>query len=125
MDKYNHWIGKIFGFFNNSKEYAVTFGQTTYYSCDKFIVDKAPWWKVHEDEHKKQYTTDGWFVFLYRYIWQGLTKGYLSIDYEIEARNVAIPFSGPNITNLNPKMSLALKFAIILTIIMILFFCLN
>lgn len=84
MNKYNHWLGKLFGFFNKSKYYAVTFGQTAYYSCKEEDVGIS--WQLHEDEHKKQYARDGWIKFLSRYIWQGLTKGYLNIDYEIEAR---------------------------------------
>lgn len=97
MDKFNHWIGKLFLWFNRktSTEYAVTFGQTTYYSCSTSLV--PVWWKVHEDEHKKQYKKDGWAKFLIRYLWQSWTKGYLNIDYEIEARKAALPFGGPKV----------------------------
>jgi hypothetical protein len=122
MDKYNHWLGKLFGFFGGNKEYAVTFGQTTYYSCDKSIVDSAPWWKVHEDTHKEQYTKDGWFVFLYRYIWQGLTKGYLCIDYEIESRERASKVGGPVYKDLKPSVNILFIFAIVVIIVSILIY---
>lgn len=89
MDKYNHWLGKLFGFVNRSNAYAVTFGQTTYYSCSKERVDQSPKWRIHEDVHKEQYREDGWIKFLSRYIWQLLTKGYKNIDYEVEARERA------------------------------------
>ena len=87
MNKYNHWLGKLFGLLNKNSHYAVTFGQTAYFSVPESEVSES--WKVHEDEHKKQYAKDGTFVFLYRYIWQLITKGYYNIDYEIEARLAA------------------------------------
>lgn len=96
MDKYNHWIAKLFGWLNgNNTGFAVTFGQTSYYSCSESHVKERPWWIKHEDTHKEQYTRDGWFKFLTRYIWQGITKGYLQIDYEKEARAAAMPLGGP------------------------------
>ena len=87
MDKYNHWLGKLFGKLNKNPLYAVTFGQTSYYSCSESLVDVK--WRKHEDTHKEQYRKDGWIKFLSRYIWQLITKGYMNIDYEIEARKVA------------------------------------
>ena len=101
MNKYNHWIGKLFSKFNGGVNYAVTFGQTTYFSCDESIV--PVWWHRHEDKHKEQYAKDGWIKFLSWYILQLLIKGYLNIDYEIEARQAAIPYGGPVIkSNNNP-----------------------
>ena len=93
MDKYNHWLGKLFGYFNNETHYAVTFGQTSYFSVAQSMV--VNWWQVHEDTHKKQYARDGWIKFLTRYIWQLYKKGYYNIDYEIEARTEAAKFGGP------------------------------
>ena len=93
MDKYNHWLGKLFGWFNHEKNYAVTFGQTTYYSCSEENV--VNWWRRHEDQHKTQFAQDGWIKFLSKYIWQYLCKGYYNIDYEIEARKIAQAYGGP------------------------------
>lgn len=93
MDKYSHWIGKLFAKINKCNGYAVTFGQTTYFSVSDDQV--MQWWHVHENTHKLQYREDGWIKFLIRYIYQGITKGYLAIDYEIEARTAAFPFGGP------------------------------
>jgi hypothetical protein len=86
MSKYNHWLAKIFWFFNGRKGvgYAVTIGQTAYFSCDKSLVTKQ--WQAHEDCHKNQWARDGKVKFLSRYVWQLLTKGYSNIDYEVEAR---------------------------------------
>ncbi len=85
MDKYNHWLGRLFSLiFYNGKPYAVTLGQTTYYSGPS--TDVSPQWRRHEDEHKKQWARHGKVRFLSRYIWQWITKGYDKIDYEVEAR---------------------------------------
>ena len=83
MDKYNHWIGKLFRkvFGYKGGHYAVTLGQTTYYSCDESRVSLR--WKAHEDVHKRQWKRDGKLKFALRYLWQWATKG--EIDYETEA----------------------------------------
>ena len=67
--------------------YAVTLGQTAYYTCDESKVSGH--WRAHEDQHKVQWAKEGKIKFLSRYIWQLITKGYSNIDYEIEARAVA------------------------------------
>jgi hypothetical protein len=87
MDKYNSRIAKIFGFFNRSKRFAVTFGQTAYYSVSKEEVDKSPKWRKHEDRHKEQWKEEGRIKFLFKYIWYSITKGYQNNPYEIDARN--------------------------------------
>lgn len=85
MDKYNHWLGHLFLIIFGKKTdlaYAVTFGQTTYYSC----YEACPAWRRHEDCHKMQWARDGRVKFLSSYIWQWVTKGYQAISYEQEAR---------------------------------------
>jgi hypothetical protein len=84
MDQYNSKLAKLFGLFNGESLYAVTIGQTAYYSCDESLVHPA--WRAHENQHKVQWARDGKIKFLSRYIWQLITKGYENIDYEIEAR---------------------------------------
>lgn len=85
MDKYNSKIAKAakFLFDRESKYYAITLGQTAYYSCSYGMVTAK--WRKHEDTHKKQWARDGKCKFIFRYIWQYITKGYDKIDYEIEA----------------------------------------
>ena len=95
MDKYNHWLGKLFGKLNKSTKYAITLGQTSYFSCNESLVSN--WWRVHEDTHKLQFAKDGYIKFLSRYIFQLITKGYLYIDYEIEARTAAALKGGPTV----------------------------
>lgn len=85
MDKYNHWLGRLFSLiFYNGKPYAVTLGQTTYYSGPS--TDVSPQWRRHEDEHKKQWARHGKVRFLIKYLWYLVTKSYIMNPYEIEAR---------------------------------------
>ena len=93
MDKYNcKWVM----LFNPDKktDYAITLGQTTYYSCDKTKVTVD--WRAHEDCHKKQfkkYTVVG-FLVLYAYHYLRLRivhrmnhrAAYMMIPFEVEAR---------------------------------------
>lgn len=84
MDRYEHWIGKLAKFlFSQDVSYAVTLGQTTYFSCYAYQVGER--WHKHEDEHKKQWKK-GRARFITSYIYQWLTKGYNEIDFEVEAR---------------------------------------
>jgi hypothetical protein len=109
--KYDSWLGKLFGLVSGCSSdqgylgFAVTFGQTTYFSCAQSVVDACTggWWRKHEDTHAGQYITDGWIKFLSRYIWQLLSKGYLNIDYEIAARTAAFPLGGPEVGPYQPK----------------------
>jgi len=83
MNKYNHWLGKLFAtLFNKGNLYAVTIGQTTYYSCS--AADVGDRWRRHEDKHKEQWKRDKW-KFLASYLYQWATKGYKEISYEKEA----------------------------------------
>lgn len=87
-NRYHSKFAWVVGLFNlNPSYYAVTIGQTTYYSCDKASVDNRPHWRCHEDRHKDQYTEIGSTTkFLRKYIWATLTKGYKNNPYEIDAR---------------------------------------
>ena len=85
MNKYLSTIGKTFRylFAGPGQEYAVTIGQTTYYSCEAARV--SPSWQAHEDCHKQQWARDGKLKFISSYLWQWATKGHSQISYEIEA----------------------------------------
>jgi len=85
--KFNHWIGKLFRtlFADKGSEYAVTLGQTTYYSCDKDRVLRNPKWVRHENKHKEQWRRLGW-KFLPLYLWYQVRYGYDHNPLEVEAR---------------------------------------
>lgn len=83
-DKYNSRVPLLFKPFGRKGAWAVTIGQTAYFSCGEADVSAA--WHRHEDKHKEQWRRDGAVRFIARYLWQAITKGYDRIDYEIEAR---------------------------------------
>lgn len=82
-DKYNQrWVMLLAQ--DGCASWAVTLGQTTYYSCPETEVDAA--WHRHEDKHKEQWRRDGRILFALKYLWYTLRYGYLDNPYEIEAR---------------------------------------
>lgn len=82
-DKYNRkWVMLLAQ--DNAPEWAVTIGQTTYYSCSESLVDSA--WRRHEDCHKQQWAEEGRIKFLVKYLFFNVTRGYNCNPYEIEAR---------------------------------------
>jgi hypothetical protein len=83
-DRYCHWLARIFLVFHpNSVNYAVTLGQTAYFSCPSEAVDTA--WHAHEDKHKEQYRRLGISGFLVRYFWYSARYGYARNPLEVEA----------------------------------------
>jgi hypothetical protein len=88
MDKYNHWLGKLLAKLNGKKNYCITLGQTSYYSCSKEVVDMDLFWRREEDFHKVQWKRDG-IKMLFRYIRYMITLGYAKNPYEIEAKEYA------------------------------------
>jgi hypothetical protein len=88
-DKYNHWFAKLLAKINKSKGYAITFGQTAYYSVSKERVEADPKWIAHENQHKKQYKDEGFIKFIIKYLYYSIRYGYKDNPYEVEARKVA------------------------------------
>ena len=86
MNRYNHWLGKLFGkvFGKGGEDYAVTLFANTYYSC--YAIRVTPQWRRHENCHQAQQRADGTLVFVLVYVWQWITRGYQNISYEQEAR---------------------------------------
>jgi hypothetical protein len=85
MDKYNSFISRLFQPIPWKNEWAITLGQTTYFSCDSNLVDVK--WHEHENEHKKQWKEDGSIKFICNYIWWNITRGYYKNPYEVDANN--------------------------------------
>jgi hypothetical protein len=84
MDKFDQkWVSRLF----NTSEWAITIGQTTYYSCPKQSVNDR--WKRHEDKHKEQWLREGAIKFTIKYLYYQLRFGYDMNPYEIEARKAA------------------------------------
>jgi len=82
-DKYNQkWVLAIAK--EGSPRWALTLGQTTYYSCSEAEV--TPKWRKHEECHKQQYKRMGFFKFLEAYYRQTKEYGYWDAPLEVEAR---------------------------------------
>lgn len=84
MDKYDQkWVADTF----KKTEWAITIGQTSYFSVPEDQVSAA--WHRHEDEHKKQWARDGKVKFLAKYLYYQAKYGYANNPYEIEAMKAA------------------------------------
>lgn len=89
-DKYNQkWVSTVF----RKERWAITLGQTTYYSIGESEV--GPVWRAEEDHHKKQFEREGFFKYCIKYLWYNCTKGYKNNPYEIEAKAEALKLSQP------------------------------
>jgi len=87
-DVYNSKIAKLFGKIHNDNEYAVT----TSKNCSRYSVDESlvtDHWRLHENEHKKQYAELGWCNFMIQYIWESIIHGYTNNKFEVAARKAA------------------------------------
>lgn len=84
MNHYNSKLAKLVGRLNGQQAWAITLGQTTYYSVSKKLV--TPEWCRHEDRHKAQYREEGTFKFIVKYLWYLVRYGYYNNPYEIDAR---------------------------------------
>lgn len=81
MEKYNQkWVSMLFG----KKKWAITLGQTTYYSVSKEEVSRE--WRWHEECHQIQWYEKGYIKFAITYLWYMLKFGYENNPYEAEAR---------------------------------------
>ena len=87
-DRYNSILAKILGKINGNSWYAITIGQTAFYSVSKEKVETDPKWIAHENHHKVQWKRDG-IKFLFKYIYYSIRYGYWNNPYEVEARKVA------------------------------------
>jgi hypothetical protein len=87
MDIYNSKFPLLFAL-GNAKTWAVTIGQTTWYSVPKDQVSDE--WRKHEDEHKRQWREEGRLKFAVKYLWYQARLGYKDNPYEIEARQKEI-----------------------------------
>ncbi len=85
--KENSWLAKIAAKKLGEKQVAMVIGRTIHLhntTRDEFLADTD--WVCHELTHVKQYAQQGIFLFLIKYLWESLKKGYHNNKYEIEAR---------------------------------------
>lgn len=91
-DRYEHWFPGLLGKLLGNPRWAITLGQTAYYSVPKEEVSLS--WRRHENCHKTQWAR-GRVKFVLRYVaefvrnvfrYWNLNRAYLSISFEVQAR---------------------------------------
>lgn len=85
--KENSWLARIAAFKLGTKAVAMVLGKTIHLyntTTAEFLQDEK--WLKHELCHVKQFKEHGYFLFLVKYIWESIRKGYYNNRFEIEAR---------------------------------------
>jgi hypothetical protein len=85
--KENSWIAKLAAKKLGSKNVAIVIGSTIHLhnvTKEEFLQDKQ--WVKHEVCHLRQFKTHGTFIFILKYLWESIQRGYHNNKYELEAR---------------------------------------
>ena len=85
--KENSVLAKIAAKKMRSTNVAMVLGKTIHLygvSETEFLQDVK--WVKHELCHIKQYKEHGYFIFVAKYLWESLKKGYYNNKFEVEAR---------------------------------------
>ena len=86
--KENSWLAKIAAKKLKADSVAMVLGKTIHlHNTTKanFLNDER--WLKHELCHIKQFAAHGYFLFVVKYLWESLRKGYYNNRFEVEARN--------------------------------------
>ena len=85
--KENSWLAKIAAKKLRSKSVAMVLGKTIHlHNATKADFLKDELWVKHELCHIKQFAAHGYFLFVVKYLWESLRKGYYNNRFEVEAR---------------------------------------
>ncbi len=85
--KENSWLAKLAAKKLSSGSVAMVLGKTIHlYNTTEaeFLQDEK--WVKHELCHIKQFKQHGYFLFVVKYLWESLRKGYYNNRFEVEAR---------------------------------------
>jgi len=85
--KENSWIAKLAALKLRSKQVAIVIGKTIHLhntSEQEFLKDER--WVKHELCHVRQFKENGLILFIAKYLWESMKKGYYNNKYEVEAR---------------------------------------
>ena len=83
----NSWLAKLAAWKLNASQLAMVLGNTIHLfktGREEFLKDEK--WLKHELCHIRQFRENGFFMFLTRYLWESMRKGYYNNRFEIEAR---------------------------------------
>jgi hypothetical protein len=85
--KENSWLARLAAIKLGTKSVAMVLGKTIHlHNTTKagFLQDER--WLKHELCHIKQFKEHGYFLFVVKYLWESLRKGYYNNRFEVEAR---------------------------------------
>ena len=85
--KENSWLAKIAAKKLKANSVAMVLGKTIHlHNTTKagFLQDEK--WVKHELCHINQFAAHGYFLFVVKYLWESLRKGYYNNRFEVEAR---------------------------------------
>ena len=85
--KENSWLAKIAAKKLGTKSVAMVLGNTIYLhktTKTEFLLNEK--WLKHELCHIKQFKEHGFIIFLVKYLWESIRKGYYNNRFEVEAR---------------------------------------
>ena len=85
--KENSWIARLAAKKLNSENVAIVIGHTIHLhnvSSEEFLKDEK--WVKHETCHLRQFKMHGNLIFIVKYLWESMKRGYHNNKYEIEAR---------------------------------------
>jgi hypothetical protein len=85
--KENSWLARIAAAKLRSKSVAIVVGSTVhlYNASEQQFLQNEKWLR-HELCHVRQYRQNGYTVFVIKYIWQSIKKGYYNNIFEVQAR---------------------------------------
>lgn len=85
------WLARLARWkLGNKATVAMVIGQTVHLSGatrEQFLANPA--WVAHEQVHLRQFREQGFWRFLWRYVWESARVGYYANRYEVEAREEA------------------------------------
>ena len=85
--KENSWLARIAAFKLGTKKVAMVIGSTIHLyhaTKEEFLNDQR--WLKHELCHIRQFKQHGFFMFIIKYVWESIKKGYYNNRFEAEAR---------------------------------------
>lgn len=85
--KEDSWLAKIAAAKLKTDKVAIVFGSTIHLcnTCrTEFLNDKE--WVCHELKHVQQYRQNGFWGFIFRYLFDSVKNGYYNNKFEVEAR---------------------------------------
>lgn len=88
----NSWLARIAARKLKASSVAMVLGNTVHLwgtSKENFLADEC--WVRHELCHIKQFREHGFIIFLIKYLWESLRRGYYNNKYEAEARAAEQP----------------------------------